>query len=177
MSELCCRPSRNDVAWAMRDERTSSRRAVVLPCQIVRERDFRLVGDRMIDLSTQGMLAPLRERVVTGERVIVAFCIDGQWIDSEATVARIEHGRRAGDLGLSAGIMFDGLPHRPTSSVSAFVERRPVRVPRRSPRVRQQAAVETVEPRCASLAAVAQPRVDGLSAFRAVIAALQGVAM
>jgi len=177
MSELCCRPSRNHAAWDIRDERASSRRSVVLPCQIVRERDFRLVGDRMIDLSTQGMLAPLRERVVTGERVIVAFCIDGRWIDTEATVARIEHGRRAGDVGLSAGIMFDGLPHRTGASVSAFVERRPVRSPRRSPRVRQQAAAEALEPRCAPLAAVAYPRFDGLSAFRAVIAALQGVTM
>lgn len=38
------------------NQRRSSRRSVVVECQVVRERDFKLVVESTLDLSTEGML-------------------------------------------------------------------------------------------------------------------------
>ncbi len=91
--------------------RGAFRRFVRVDCQVVRDHDFRLVGDLALDLSTKGMLVRARSRVLTGEELIVAFRPprSNQWIDAEATVARVVHGRRPGDTGLSFGIEFHGM--------------------------------------------------------------------
>ena len=91
--------------------RSSFRRFVRIDCQVVREHDFRLVGDLALDLSTQGMLVRARSRVLTGEELLVAFRPprSNQWIDAQATVARVVHGRRPGDLGLAFGIEFHAM--------------------------------------------------------------------
>jgi hypothetical protein len=91
--------------------RASFRRYVRLDCQVVREHDFRLVGDLALDLSTRGMLVRARERILTGEEVVVTFKPprSNQWFDAQGTVARVLHGRRPGDYGLSFGIAFEGL--------------------------------------------------------------------
>jgi hypothetical protein len=88
------------------------RRFVRIDCQVVRERDFRMVGDLALDLSTKGMLVRAAGvRVLTGEELLVAFRPprSNQWIDTQATVARVVHGRRPGDTGLSFGIEFYGM--------------------------------------------------------------------
>lgn len=93
--------------------RTSVRRAVRLPCQIVRERDFRLVADNIVDLSEGGVLVGPAEPVLTGERLLVSFQvpgIEGFWIDVDATVARVLHGRRPGEYMRGLGLVFDDLP-------------------------------------------------------------------
>ena len=88
--------------------RRAFRRYVRLDCQVVREHDFRPVGDLALDLSTKGMLVRARERVLTGEELVVTFrpprC--NQWFDAQATVARVIHGRRPGDYGLCFGVEF-----------------------------------------------------------------------
>ncbi|HVY47682.1 MAG TPA: PilZ domain-containing protein [Minicystis sp.] len=91
-------------------QRQAFRRAVRLSCQVVRERDFRLVGELALDLSTEGMLALARLPVLTGEPVLVTFysARQARWFDVEARVARVLHGRRAGDPGRCLGIAFDG---------------------------------------------------------------------
>jgi hypothetical protein len=93
--------------------RASFRRYVRLECQVVREIDFRLVGDLALDLSTKGMLARVRrgERVLTGEEVFVSFKPPrtNEWFDAQGVVARVIHGRRPGDHGLSIGIEFVNL--------------------------------------------------------------------
>ncbi|MEA2748297.1 MAG: hypothetical protein QOI41_2440 [Myxococcales bacterium] len=91
--------------------RRAFRRFVRLDCQVVREHDFRLVGDLALDLSTKGMLVRARTRVLTGEELLVAFRPprSNRWIDAHATVARVVHGRRPGDTGLSFGIEFHGM--------------------------------------------------------------------
>ena len=91
--------------------RCSFRRFVRIDCQVVREHDFRLVGDLALDLSTKGMLVRARQRVLTGEELLVAFRPprSNRWIDAQATVARVVHGRRPGDIGLSFGIEFHGM--------------------------------------------------------------------
>ena len=91
--------------------RRAFRHAVELPCQIVRERDFRLVADVALDLSTDGMLVPTDLPVLTGEPLLVSFRPprSGRWLDAEAMVARVVHGRRPGDQGRRLGLSFQGL--------------------------------------------------------------------
>lgn len=88
--------------------RTSFRRYVRTPCQVVREHDFTLVGDLALDLSTNGMLVRAMKRVLTGEEVFLAFKPprSNRWIDAQGVVARVVHGRRPGDSGLAFGIEF-----------------------------------------------------------------------
>jgi hypothetical protein len=66
---------------------------------VVRERDFQLVADRIVNLSATGLMVSPADPALTGERLIVSFQIphSGQWVDAEATVARVVHGRRPGE--------------------------------------------------------------------------------
>jgi hypothetical protein len=79
--------------------RRSSRHSVNIQCQVVRERDFQLIADRVVNLSTSGLVVSPADPALTGERLIVSFQIphSGLWIDAEATVARVVHGRRPGE--------------------------------------------------------------------------------
>ncbi len=91
--------------------RRAFRREVLLTCQVVRERDFRLVSDLALDLSTHGMLVSTRLPVLTGEPLLVSFRPprSSTWLDLPATVARVVHGRRPGDRGRCLGLSFDRL--------------------------------------------------------------------
>jgi hypothetical protein len=88
-----------------------SRHTVRLPCQIVRERDFKLIAAELFDLSATGVLAVPTEAVLTGERVWVSFQLPRTniWVDTLGTVARVLHGRRPGELSRGLGIEFDPL--------------------------------------------------------------------
>ena len=91
--------------------RRAFRREVLLTCQVVRERDFRLVADLALDLSTAGMLVATDQTVLTGEPLLVSFRPprSRRWLDVSATVTRVIHGRRPSDRGRCLGIAFDGL--------------------------------------------------------------------
>jgi hypothetical protein len=92
-------------------ERRALRRAVTFECQVVRESGFELLGQRGIDLSTDGMLLSSRAPAVLGEEVIVTFRVPGtaRWIDTLATVARVARGSRRNDGGRAIGLVFDPL--------------------------------------------------------------------
>jgi hypothetical protein len=66
--------------------RRAFRREVILSCQVVRERDFRLVSELALDLSTQGMLVSTDLRVLTGEPLLVSFRPprSDRWLDVSA---------------------------------------------------------------------------------------------
>ncbi|HEX4447860.1 MAG TPA: PilZ domain-containing protein [Polyangiaceae bacterium] len=89
--------------------RARLRRRVQPSCQVVRTRDFRLIGTRVLDLSATGMLLETELPILTGEEVIVSFKspADDRWFDCEANVARVLHGRRRADAGRALGIAFD----------------------------------------------------------------------
>jgi hypothetical protein len=74
-------------------------------------RDFRLVSDRIEDLSLTGAFASFARPVLTGERLMLSFRLpdSGMWVDTEATVARVVHGRRPGDRGRGLGVKFHDL--------------------------------------------------------------------
>jgi hypothetical protein len=94
---------------AASSNRRALRRSVEVPCQVVRERDFRLVARHMLDLSEEGMLVTSFARVLTGEPLVVSFMapFSRAWIDLEATVARVLHGRRPTDRARALGLHFE----------------------------------------------------------------------
>jgi hypothetical protein len=78
---------------------------------VVRERDFRLIGDRIVDLSPTGALVMPADPVLTGERLIVSFELPHLpfWFDAEAIVARVVHGRRPGEYTRGIALDFQGV--------------------------------------------------------------------
>ena len=86
--------------------RRAFRRFVRIDCQVVRESDFRVVGDLALDLSERGMLVRTSERVLTGDDVVVCFRPprSNRFVDALGHVARVVHGRRPGDRGRCLGI-------------------------------------------------------------------------
>jgi hypothetical protein len=91
--------------------RARLRRRVQPSCEVVRTRDFRLVGTRVLDLSATGMLLETEMSILTGEELIVCFKSpsDDRWFDCEANVARVVHGRRRSDARRALGIAFDAI--------------------------------------------------------------------
>ena len=81
-----------------KNERREVRRAISMMCQIVRERDFRLVSEKALDVSPDGMLVATDVELEPGENVFVSFRATdlGLWFDTEASVARVIRGRRPG---------------------------------------------------------------------------------
>lgn len=118
--------------------RIATRRQVLLPCQVVRLSDFKLIADRTIDVSIEGMLVPssAHEVVLTGETMIVSFPIPGMWIDAEATVMRVVHGRRPCDDGPALGLEFDVISPSARAALAGFLHGRPPPLPRRGPLAR-----------------------------------------
>jgi len=100
------------------------RRLLRQRCQVVRERDFRLIADRVADLSATGALVMPADPVLTGERVIVSFQLPNSlyWVDTEAVVARVLHGRRPGEHTRGIALELDGL-----SDTSRFMIERALR--------------------------------------------------
>ena len=90
-----------------RSRRLAIRRELMLPCQAVRLSDFKLIATATLDVSVDGVLLPVAFPILTGEPIIVSFQIPGAWIDAEAIVTRVVHGRRPGDDGLAVGAIFD----------------------------------------------------------------------
>jgi len=87
------------------------RHIALMPCQVVRERDFVLVANRIANLSVAGMLVAPALPVLTGDKLIVSFRSPGWgiWIDSEVTVTRVLHGRREGERSRALGLEFEQL--------------------------------------------------------------------
>jgi hypothetical protein len=124
-------------------QRRIVRRAMRVECQVVRERDFRLLGSRAVDLSPMGMQVMAQERVLTGEPVIVSFRLPltSWWFDAEATVARVVHGRRPGDVGRCFGLAFETLEEGVTAFLRRALRGVPPPLPMREPRVDYAATV------------------------------------
>ena len=80
-----------------------------MACQVVRERDFKLVARQTLDLSSAGMLVRPDCQVLTGEPLLITFQVPlggHTWFDAEAVVARVIHGRRPSDRGPALGLAF-----------------------------------------------------------------------
>ena len=121
--------------WVVSNRRGALRHAVQISCQVVRERDFRLVADTIVDLSTAGMLVTPADPVLTGERVIATFRLPGStyWIDVEATVARVVHGRRPSEHTRALALEFDPLPGLSELVLATALQPMPPTPPRMRP--------------------------------------------
>jgi hypothetical protein len=63
----------------------------------------------VLDLSKEGMLVLSDRPVLTGEQVLLTLKVPGTssvWLDAEATVTRVVHNRRPGDVGRALGLSF-----------------------------------------------------------------------
>ena len=85
------------------------RRTLRVEAQVIREHDFRLVADRIVDLSPGGALVMPADPVLTGERLIVSFRLPHSlyYVDTEAVVTRVLHGRRPGEHTRGFALGFD----------------------------------------------------------------------
>lgn len=116
--------------------RVATRRGVALPCQAVRERDFKLVAESTLDISVDGLLLPVEEPLMTGDALIVSFEIPGIWVDAECVVTRVVHGRRPEDEGLACGVLFDVISSSARAALAGFLHGKPPPLPRRGPLAR-----------------------------------------
>lgn len=89
--------------------RRAVRRAARLRCQAVGLSEFKLLGERTLDVSPLGLLLACDREVTPGQEVLVSFEApggDGLWLDAEAEVARVIEGYRDSDPGYCAGLRF-----------------------------------------------------------------------
>ncbi|QQR90277.1 MAG: PilZ domain-containing protein [Myxococcales bacterium] len=84
------------------------RRAVNVPCQVVSDAQFELLGQRTLDLSIEGMQVETDKYVAPGEQLVVSFKspVGNLWFDAEAEVVRTIHGYRRSDEGRAIAIRF-----------------------------------------------------------------------
>lgn len=115
-------------------ERRSLRRAVRASCQAVSLDGFRLVGERILDLSPRGLLLACDDRVEVGEEMVVSFRAprNGPYIDVEAEVARLVEGWRPEDPGYCAGLRFTSIAGSARGELLTRLAGLPPPVPRRS---------------------------------------------
>jgi len=94
---------------------------------------FRLLGDRVLDLSTRGMLVACDAAVSLGDEVIVSFRAPngGPVLDAEAEVARIVEGWRPWDPGYCIGLRFTRLDARDRGELLVRLAGLPPPVPTR----------------------------------------------
>jgi hypothetical protein len=80
-----------------------------------------------MNLSLDGMLVGPADPVLTGEKIIVSFPspIGGEWIDAEATVTRVLHGRRPGEYRRALGLKFEKLDARSRAVLQECLRRIP----------------------------------------------------
>ena len=110
------------------------RRLLRQRCQVIRERDFRLIADQVVDLSASGALVMPADPVITGERLILSFQLPHSlyWVDTEALVTRVLHGRRPGEHTRGIALELEGL-----SGLSRFMLERALKyMPPAPPRYR-----------------------------------------
>jgi hypothetical protein len=121
----------------------------------VRESDFRLVADRIENLSAFGMLVTPADPVITGEKLIVSFQLPGstKWVDTTATVVRVSHGRRPNETSRKLGLQFDTLTPSDRFQIRKVLEGKPLAPPGGRPGRRDASRVTELLVRGSSLAA------------------------
>jgi PilZ domain len=117
------------------NRRREMRRLVRLACRVRRMDDWRLLGDRTLDLSPQGMLVLSDERVHEGMELVVSFQATELpiWFDACGRVTRVVEGRRPGDGGRSLGVQFETLPAVSRLILRGYLRRHPLTTAQREP--------------------------------------------
>jgi PilZ domain len=118
-------------------QRRAVRRAVQTSCQAVNMTEFRLLAERVVDLSPRGMLVACDSTARVGDEIKVSFRVPGRdelWFHAEAVVARVVAGQRCGDDGYGAGLEFTYLEERCRRELLLRLAGYPSPVPRREMR-------------------------------------------
>ena len=91
--------------------RRAIRRRFGTRCSAVHWDRLDVVGERLIDLSTEGALLACDGRVSVGDAVLISFRLPwlGPSVVANATVTRVVYGWRKSDPGYCAGLRFDDL--------------------------------------------------------------------
>jgi len=118
----------------MQSTRRILRRAVRTSCHAVQSDEFRLLGERVLDLSPFGMMIAADDGATVGDEVLVSFQAPGgdDWFDAEATVARVIEGWRPGDPGYCLGLRFTKIDLETRLSLGQKLEGWPPPVPLRA---------------------------------------------
>lgn len=113
--------------------RRPTRHSIRLSCQVVRERDFKLIANEILEVSEGGLLVKPLARILTGEDLLVSFMApySRSFIDATASVARVLHGRRLGDLGQGIGIAFNDIDEVSRALLRRNLDVLPTRMPQR----------------------------------------------
>lgn len=82
-----------------------------MACQVVRERDFKLVASSVMNVSESGLFVDADVPVRFGERMIVTFYSPAvkTWIDAEGTVTRVALGPKWMGRTQAFGVAFDNI--------------------------------------------------------------------
>jgi hypothetical protein len=104
-------------------------------CRVRRASNLRLVADRAIDLSPQGVLVLSNDDIDEGTELVVSFMTTDFpiWFDTRATVTRIVEGRRPGDDGRALGLRFESLPSVSRLILRGHLRKVPPTLPQREP--------------------------------------------
>ena len=128
--------------------RRAVRRAVRSECQAVQLREFRLLSERVLDLSPIGMLVKCERTTALGDDVIVSFRApgaDSPWLEAEAEVARVIRGYRAADRGYCAGLRFTYIEKSARDELLTRLAGHPPPIPQRRLRTARDRLVEPAE--------------------------------
>jgi hypothetical protein len=117
------------------NRRGEIRRALRLGCRVRRADGLRLVGDRALDLSPQGVLVLSDDRLDPGTELLVSFISSDFpiWFDTRATVARVVEGRRPRDYGRAIALRFESLPAVSRLILRGHLRKIPPTLPQREP--------------------------------------------
>lgn len=125
--------------------RRVTRRAVEAPCIAVDRAGFKLVSQRVIDVSEEGMRLRADKAIPRGRTLRVTFrAPSGQWMTVDAVVKRVEHGRRDGERGVCLGLEYTRIDER--EALRKKLMGIPPPVPSRLLRVKAQKALNTPQP-------------------------------
>jgi hypothetical protein len=129
--------------FAPMQQRRAIRRAIQMPCTLVRARDLKIVGKRGLDLSQDGMLVGALDEVREGEGIIVSFTFTPFAIPFhvEGQVARVLHGRRGNDRMPAVAVSFDSIDPVSRLILRGNLRRIPPVLPARARRVDYAATV------------------------------------
>ncbi len=128
-------------------ERVSPRHAAHIPCEVVRDRDFKTVGLELFDLSLTGMMIEsLREDVSVGDEVVITFRPPqtARYVDACGIIVRVIGGRRRGDNGPAIGILFTELDRASFITLRTALRRLPQAKPKRQSRMDYAAIVRMI---------------------------------
>jgi hypothetical protein len=128
--------------------RRAVRRAIRTECQAVQLREFRLFGERVLDLSPIGMLVKCERTTALGDEVLVSFRApgaDSPWFEAEAEVARVIRGYRACDRGYCAGLRFTYIEKSARDELLTRLAGHPPPIPQRRLRTARERLLEAAE--------------------------------